>query len=92
MDLGETGLNLINVGQYRNQLLYSEYSNECLDYIKREVLDQLNNCHPLKYDSVPLSCNQWPDCVFWVVSPCLPIQDHSIYTGVTQGCEKNGCI
>jgi len=50
MHLGETGLNLIIVGQYRNQLLYSEYSYECLGYIKREVLDQLNNCHPLKYD------------------------------------------
>jgi len=49
MQLGETGLNLINVGQYRNQLPYSEYSNECLGYIKRQVLDQLNDCHPLKY-------------------------------------------
>jgi hypothetical protein len=63
MHLGETGLDLINVGQDRNQLLYSEYSNECLGYIKKEVLDQLNNYYPLKYDSVPLSCNQHPDCL-----------------------------
>jgi len=55
MHLGEMGLNLINVGQCRNQLLYREYINECLGYFKREVLDQVNNYHPLKYDSVPLS-------------------------------------
>ena len=47
MHLGATGLNLINVAQNRNQLLYSEYSNECLGYIRREVLDQLNNYHSL---------------------------------------------
>jgi len=72
----------------KGTFLYSKYSNECLGYINREVLDQLNNYHPLKYDSVPLSYNQCPDCVFWIMSPRLPIHGHSIYTGVTQGCEK----
>jgi len=82
------GLNLINMGKHRNQLLYSAYINECLGYIKREVLDQVNNCHPLKYDSMPLSCNQCPDFVFWIMSPRLCIHGHGIYTEVTQGCEK----
>jgi hypothetical protein len=82
MHLGATGLNLINVAQNRNQLLYSEYSNECLGYIRREVLDQLNNYHSLSMTLCHRVVIYVQTEVFWILSPHLPIHGHSIYTGV----------